>query len=326
MHNAQSLPLRGLIAAPFTPFAVDGSVDLSAIELLATDLIQQHVRGAFICGTTGEGVALSVAERMAVVERWQAVVTQSCSPFPLIVHVGALSVADAKDLARHAQGQGVAAVSIMPPCFVKPQTVGDIVAWVGAIAACCPRLPVTYYHIPVLSGVNVSVHELCEQLIATVPNFAGIKFTNERLDDYAQCQQLYGDRLAVSFGRDEMLLAALAFGAQSAVGSTYNFMAPLYAELWAAWDSGDLVTARRNQHTAQRIIGVLQRHGGIPAMKAIMHRRLGIQPIMRLPMQTLTDAAIDRLFTELQGQQLLNHVMPHTLPRSMPHALKGTTC
>ena len=58
--------LDGLIAAPFVAFRPDGQLNLDLIEAQAHSLVASGVKGAFVCGTTGEGVSLSVAERMAV--------------------------------------------------------------------------------------------------------------------------------------------------------------------------------------------------------------------------------------------------------------------
>ena len=44
--------------------------------------------------------------------------------------------------------------------------------------------------------------------------------------------------------RDEMLLGALAMGAEGAVGSTYNVIAPVYLALIEAFRRGDMHTAR----------------------------------------------------------------------------------
>jgi hypothetical protein len=53
--------LTGLVAAPFTPMNADGSVNLGVIEQQARVLADNKVIGAFICGTTGEGMSLTVA-------------------------------------------------------------------------------------------------------------------------------------------------------------------------------------------------------------------------------------------------------------------------
>ena len=63
------------------------------------------------------------------------------------------------------------------------------------------------------------------------------------------------------FGCDEFLLAALALGAKGAVGSSFNFAAPIYLRLIAAFERGDLVTAREEQFRSVQIIQLLASYG-----------------------------------------------------------------
>ena len=44
----------------------DLSINLDAVEPMAKHLVDSHVTGAFVCGTTGESILLSVEEREAV--------------------------------------------------------------------------------------------------------------------------------------------------------------------------------------------------------------------------------------------------------------------
>ena len=55
--------LTGLIAAPHTPFDANGEVNYPVIDRIAEHLIRQGVKGAYVCGTTGEGIHCSVDER-----------------------------------------------------------------------------------------------------------------------------------------------------------------------------------------------------------------------------------------------------------------------
>src|SRR5262245_52151279 len=93
------LRLTGLVAAPHTPMNADGSLNPRAISAQCQLLLESGVRGAFICGTTGESVSLTVAERMAITDTWR-----ECAggKMPIVVHVGSNSLIDAKTLAAHA--------------------------------------------------------------------------------------------------------------------------------------------------------------------------------------------------------------------------------
>ncbi|MGL5761613.1 MAG: dihydrodipicolinate synthase family protein, partial [Plesiomonas shigelloides] len=75
--------LSGLIAAPHTPFDANGNVNFDSIDKIAAHLIRDGVRGAYICGTTGEGIHCSVAERKAIAERW---VSAAQGQLKLIIH------------------------------------------------------------------------------------------------------------------------------------------------------------------------------------------------------------------------------------------------
>ena len=74
----------------------------------------------------------------------------------------------------------------------------------------------------------------------------------------------------VPYGTDEWLLAALALGAQGAVGSSYNFAAPLYHRLIKAFEDDDLSTARWEQFRSVQLIQLLAGYGYMGAAKAAM--------------------------------------------------------
>jgi N-acetylneuraminate lyase len=62
--------------------------------------------------------------------------------------------------------------------------------------------------------------EFLAQARDRIPTLAGIKFTNSDLMAYQLCLHADGGRFDVPYGTDEWLLAALALGAQGAVGSS----------------------------------------------------------------------------------------------------------
>ncbi len=288
--------IHGLIAAPFTPMHSDYSLNLNLVEQQARALAKNQVQGAFICGTTGEGLSLSTDERVQVAEKWRAV----CPPeLRIIVHVGHESLPESRALAAHAQKIGAAAFATLVPGFYPVAGVGALVDYCARVAEAAPALPFYYYHIPVLTGVELPMREFLEIASSRIPNLAGIKFTHENLMDYRRCLEFDGAKFDILFGRDEILLAALALGATGAVGSTYNFMASIYHEVITAFHVGDLEKARQFQSRAIEVIAVMSRHGGLPAGKAMM-RLIGLDcgPV-RPPLVSLSDVDFTRLRAEL---------------------------
>ncbi len=296
---SQSIPpLTGLIAAPYTAFHADGSLNLSAVEGQAASLVASGVAGAFVCGTTGEGVSMTVEERMKVAERWQEV---SQGKLQVIVHVGHTSLGDARALAAHAQKIGAQGLSTLAPYFFKPGNADDLAAFCAEVAAAAPALPFYYYQIPSMTGVSIPAADFLRAAAPRIPNLAGVKFTFENLMDFAECVRLEGCRYNIVFGRDEILVAGLSLGARGAIGSTYNFMAPIYHEVIAAFEKGNLALAQEKQAVANAIIQIFIRYGGLTAGKAMM-KMIGVDcgPV-RLPLRSLEEKREALLRAELES-------------------------
>ena len=289
-------PLQGLIAAPFTAFHNDGSLNLAIIEKQAEALVANRVTGAFICGTTGEGLSLSVNERLQVAERWSAVAKN----LQLIVHVGANSIEDCRALAQHAQKIGANAISAFAPSFFKPGSVDDLVNFVAAVAEAAPGTPFYYYHIPSMTGVNLDMVHFLAAASGRIPNLVGIKFTHENLMEFLACARLEGGRFDMVYGRDEALLAGLATGARAAIGSTYNLAAPIYNRMIASFKKGDLASAQDEQYRGVQLIRLLVSYGFLAAAKAATSM-LGVDlGPMRTPLRTLTTEQNKKLHTDLE--------------------------
>ena len=261
--------IQGLIAAPFTPMHKDGSLNLSAIPSYYEMLKANGIIGAFICGSTGEGVSMTNSEKKKVAEPW-AEAAKGDDDFKVMTLLGGTSIADCKELALHAQQIGLYAVSITSPFYFKPATV-DILAKICAeVAAVVPDMPFYYYHIPVLTGVGFAMYDLLQAIDGKIPNFAGIKYTHEDFMDFLSCINYKNGKYDMLWGRDENMLPALSLGVKGAVGSTFNYAAPLYREMISAFNSGDLQRANVLQQQSIDMIRLLGKYGGIATGKAYM--------------------------------------------------------
>jgi N-acetylneuraminate lyase len=293
----------GLIAAPFTAMLNNGDLNLDRVGVQAQSLHASGVRGAFICGTTGEGASLTVAERKALAAQW-------CADRPkglqVIVHVGHTSLREAQELARHAQEIGADGIAAIAPYFFKPATVQSLGNWCRQLATAAPDLPFYYYHMPAMTGVNLTMEHFITQEAPSIPNFAGIKFTHENLYDFARCVDLCNSQYQMLFGRDEILLSALPLEPNGAVGSTYNFAAPMYLNMIKAYQQGDMIAAQTWQTKVRAMIDLLHRYDGLVGGKAIM-KCIGIDcgPV-RLPLQPLSDQRFAQLQAEVEAQGLSN--------------------
>lgn len=260
--------MRGMIPATHTPFHADGSLNLGGVERQAAHLLANRVPMAFIGGTTGESHSLTVGERRRLAERWFEVARGTA--LEVIVHVGANCLADARELAVQAQGLGARGISALSPSYFKPRSVEMLVACCAEIAAAAPEVPFYFYDIPVMTGVSLPMGDFLGQAADRIPTLCGLKFSNPDLLNYQLCLHAGGGRFDVPYGSDEWILAALALGGTCAVGSTYNFAAPLYHRLWAAFERGDLAAARVEQYRSVQLVQLLSGYGFMGAAKTLM--------------------------------------------------------
>ena len=290
--------LTGLVAATFTPMNGDGSLNLDRIAPMVDYLVDKGLSAVYVCGSTGEGPSMTNEERK---ETAAAFVSAASGRLKVVVQVGHSCLGDARSLAAHAEQIGADAVAAVAPYYFKPDSVDTLVDCLAEITAGAPQLPFYYYHIPALTGIETDLEAMLRLAADRVPTLVGIKYTATTMHEIQMLRALDGGRFDILHGRDEMLLSALAIGVRGAIGSTYNFAAPLYQRLMAAFDGGDLEEAQRCQARSVAMIREILGTGGQAGLKAAMNL-LGFDcgPV-RLPLRTLDAEQISRLEQKLRS-------------------------
>ena len=293
--------LSGLIAATFTPMTAEGEIDCGPIAAIVERLVGEGVEGLYVCGSTGEGPSMTTDERKRVAAAYLEAVA---GRIPVVVQVGHNAVADAKELARHAEAIGADAISAVPPSYYRVADIETLVATVAEIAAAAANTPFYYYHIPQLSGLGFDAADIMQLAAEQLPTLAGIKFSHPQIDMLIRCRAVADGRFATLFGVDEMLLSAWAAGCDGAVGSTYNFMAPLYRRMLAAFEAGRVEEARSLQAQATAITRRIVADSGVSGLKATMGLVGPSCGPTRLPLPGMTAAAIADLHRDLTAAGL----------------------
>jgi len=218
-----------------------------------------------------------------------------------LVHAGHHSLTEAKILADHAQNRiGARAIASLAPSYFKPKTIDDLVSFCAEVASAAPETPFYYYHQPGNSGVCFPMVEFLKIGAERIGSLAGLKYSYGDMMDFGRCLDFAGGKFDILFGVDEMLLAALALGARGAIGSTYNFAAPLYHNIIEAYHTGDMAAAQAEQARARELVAVLMEFGDQPAIKAAT-KAIGIDcGPCRLPVRTLSDEQYERFRAALE--------------------------
>jgi dihydrodipicolinate synthase/N-acetylneuraminate lyase len=274
MQSAARRPI--LIVASVTPLTDGGSaVDEAAIGEYVAFLESHGADGVFACGTTGEGVLLTLDERRRTVAAFRDAVRGT-----LFVHAGAQTTAETVALAAHASEIGADAVAVIPPPYFPLDASALTAHFVAAARACAP-LPFYCYAFAARSGYPLPV-EVIERIRDQVDNLAGLKVSEspfERVEPYL------GLGLPVLVGNEPLIPDGLARGA---IGSVSGMAAALPEVVRAALDDPtDANAARlRDVRAAMEASGPF-----IAAAKHVLGTRgVPVRPDVRAPLRRLTDA------------------------------------
>jgi N-acetylneuraminate lyase len=151
-----------------------------------------------------------------------------------------------------------------------------------------------------MTNVSLPMPEFLDAACDRIPSLAGLKFTNPDLMTFQQLLHLRNGRFDVLWGLDEFLLAAVALGAEGAVGATYNFAAPMYQRIIEAVKRCDLAAGRVDQFRSVELIALMVRFGFLASAKEAMRMRgLEMGPA-RLPNANMNETKAREFRAELE--------------------------
>lgn len=284
-----------LFTAAVTPMRGDETVDHGALTSMLESDIRRGVEGLYVCGSSGEGVLLTEAERIAVAE---TAVTAAAGRVPVISHVGAMSTAEATRIASAAKEAGVTAISMIPPLYYGYST-PDVVRHFRAVIDSVD-LPFLLYNIPQFTGRDISDGGY-EELLA-LPQVIGVKHTSRNLYGAERILRRH-PHLTLINGFDEFYLPALSIGARGAIGTTVSLQIELFLSLRRRFDAGDLAGARAVQVRINDTVEAMVEVGVFGAAKYLGGKLSVPLGDCRSPLPALDQdgrARLDEVFLRLQ--------------------------
>lgn len=296
MVNVKPEQFKRIWSALITPTNPDESVNYGALERIVDLQIQDGAEGFYCCGSSGEGLLLTLDERKQVLEH---VLKAADGRVPVISHVGTIRTKDVIDLADHAMSAGAMAVSMIPPYYYK-FSMDEIMGYYESVIEALPNLPAIVYNIPQFTGVEFN-KDNAGRLLAN-ENIVGIKHTSTNLYSLERMGQAFPGRALIN-GFDEQLLGALAMGSCATIGTTVNLFAPLFHKVREAFDRGDMDEAYRWQHAINLRVEATVKVGIFNAMKYGWTLRGVDCGFCRSPFKPLDDQA-KKAMTDLMSMPL----------------------
>ena len=236
---------KGVFTALITPFR-DGKVDESAFRNLIERQIAGGVQGIVPVGTTGESATVSADEHKRIVELCVETVAGRAR---VIAGAGASATDKAIDLVRHAKTVGADGALVVTPYYNRPSQEG-LYAHFAAINEAV-QLPVVLYNVPSRTAVDLA--DATTARLSQLPNIVGIKDATGDLGRISRQRLDCGEGFSLISGDDPSWLGYLAHGGHGVISVTSNVAPRAMAELYAAFERGDLESARALQ---DRLIGL----------------------------------------------------------------------
>lgn len=291
--------LRGSICPVITPFKEDGSVDEKTFKNLIDWQIESGSHGISVTGTSGEPSSMSVDERLDVMKLAKDAIGDRVFFAP---GTGSTNHDETMRMTKYAEEIGVDAAMVIVPYYNKPnqealyqhfKTVADAV-----------EIPIIIYNIPGRTAVNMEVSTM-KRLVEDCPNIIGAKESNKDFE--------HVNRVLLHCGRDFLLYSGiellcypmLAIGGAGFISATANVEPKKVAELYNAWEEGDVKRAQDLHFELMPLNDVLFKDTNPTVTKSALGMMGKITPKIRLPLGTPTKELQDEVHGVLKDMNIV---------------------
>ena len=210
--------MRGCATALVTPFKKDGSIDEECFRKLVERQIKGGIKLLVPCGTTGESVTMSEAERLAVIRATVDVAKQLKAR--VVAGTGSNNTAATIEFTRKAREVGADAALVVAPYYNKPTQEG-LLAHFSEIAKSVKGFPIMLYNVPGRTSSNISA-ETTLRLAEKHENIVAVKEASGNFSQIMEILRARPRNFRVFSGDDAVTLSMIAVGADGLVSVVSN--------------------------------------------------------------------------------------------------------
>jgi 4-hydroxy-tetrahydrodipicolinate synthase len=297
--------IRGSIAPLMTPFTADGALDHAGLANLVNWQLANGTHGISIGGSTGEPSSQTIDERIAAIRTVAGAIGDRV---PFMPGTGTEKLGETLELTAAAQDAGIDAALIITPYYARP-TQEALYVWYKTVAQEFPDLPIVAYNVPSRTAVDIAP-ETVARLYRELDNFVGVKETTKDFEHFSRVLQLCGPELLVWSGIELLCLPLLALGGVGFLSATSNIAPRAHADLFEAWEAGDLARAREIHYGLHPLVDLLFVETNPAPGKWVLEQRGLIESgYVRPPLITPTQGGLAKIVDYLKaGEQYLSPV------------------
>ncbi len=303
--SENSLKFSGILSPVLTPFTKDLKPDSRRLVKLCRWLSSQNV-ALVLFGTTSEANSLSLEEKISLLND---LIDAEINPSLLMPGTGCCSLTETVQLTSHAVKLGCKGTLMLPPFFYKDinddglfRSYAETIERVGDSA-----LKIYLYHIPPVSGVNISL-DLIERLVIRYPNtIVGVKDSSGNWENTQSILERQWDDFRVFTGSEHFLLQTMRAGGAGCISATANINPNAIYNLYKEWKSNQ---ADDLQKQLNQVRATLESYPMIPALKSVVsyYSNHPDWTIVRPPFISLEKETQKELIQKLKS---LGFVMPN---------------
>ncbi|WP_233143661.1 4-hydroxy-tetrahydrodipicolinate synthase [Aggregatibacter actinomycetemcomitans] len=290
---------QGSIVALVTPMDSHGEVDFKTLKKLVEFHIKSGTDAIVSVGTTGESATLSIDENVKAILK---TVEFADGRIPVIAGTGANATSEAITMTKLLNNSGIAGCLSVVPYYNKPTQEG-MYQHFKAIAE-CTNIPQILYNVPGRTGSDLLPETIGR--LAKISNIVGIKEATGDVSRVQKIKQLAGEDFIILSGDDATGLEAMKLGAQGVISVTNNVAAADMAKMCHLARAGKFDEAEQiNQRLMLLHKNLFVESNPIPVKWVCYKLGLIQEPVLRLPLTTLSEQAQPKVLDALKAAGLL---------------------
>ena len=282
---------KGIGIALITPFKLDLTVDIVALERIVNHVIDGGADFLVALGTTSEAPTLTAEEKQLVVSTIKRV---NAGRLPILLGMGGNNTQTVIEQIKAQDFSGIDGILSVVPYYNKPNQRG-MRAHFEAIADASP-VPVILYNVPGRVGVNLQA-ATCVTL-AQHPNIVAVK---EASGNLTQIMEILRDKPAdfdVLSGDDAITQPLMALGAQGVISVAANAYIRPFARMMNAMKEGKNNEALRLHYSMLHMNQLIFADGNPAGIKCLMNHIGLCQNVLRLPLVSVSEKVENDIIEE----------------------------
>jgi 4-hydroxy-tetrahydrodipicolinate synthase len=292
------LQLRGLIPAFPTPLTVAGEVDERGLERIVDHQIVQGASGLVPLGGTGEASALTMTQRVRVLE---VTVSAAAGRVPVVAGVLDAGFGGAVDSAKAYERAGADALMVISPYYTRADQTG-VLRYFRALREQV-AVPFVYYDNPYRSHIVTAPDTIAR--MAEERLIVGMKASNTDLYHLDRLSKIVPDDFAILSGQDTLFVQQVMLGARGGVLTSASLIPGYWNEVQSLAEQGRVAEALAAQGRLNPLMDALFAEE-FPAAVRAAFEMIGLPigrslpPVGALSESTITklSAAVDDLLSD----------------------------